>query len=280
MRRGTIPFALPPFQGWVRRIVVACAAVFLLQTILARYGYEETFKAYAGLVPGLVIHGRIWQLLSYSFLHAGLGHLFWNMLTLWMVGSLEETEWGSQRFVELYFFSVIGGALTTVAASYLHIFGCAPNVLTIGASAGTMGLLMALAVLDGDRMFTILLAFIIPITLKVKYLVGIIVFTVVLATLASPNGVANIAHAGGLIFGFLWAKFIPRRGLGLEASEAYYGAQNAWHRWKRRQAAKKFEVYMRKSEREVPRFDDKGNYIPPEDPPRKPNGDSGSKWVN
>ena len=105
MRRGTIPLALPPFQGWVRRLVVACAAVFLLQTILGHYGkaYEDLFEAYAGLVPGLVLRGRVWQLVSYSFLHGGLGHLFWNMLTLWMVGSLEEMEWGSQRFIELTF---------------------------------------------------------------------------------------------------------------------------------------------------------------------------------
>ena len=283
MRRGAIPFALPPFQGWVRRLVVACAAVFLLQTILGHYGqaYGRIFEAWAGLVPGFVIRGRIWQLVSYAFLHASLGHIFWNMLTLWMVGSLEETEWGSQRFVELYFFSVIGGALATIAVAYLHVLGGSPNVLTIGASAGTMGLLMALAVLDGDRMFTILLAFVIPITLKVKYLVGIIVFGVIIATLGLNNGVANVAHVGGLLAGFLWAKFVPRRGLAFEASETYYGVHNAWHRWKRRQAAKKFEVYMRKSEREVPRFDEKGNYIPPDDSgPRKPNGDSGSKWVN
>jgi len=286
MRRGAIPFALPPFQGWVRRLVVACAAVYFLKVLLERYAhhYFELLLFYGALIPeGVVAHGRIFQLVSYSFLHEDLWHLFGNMLVLWMVGSLEEMEWGAQRFLELYFFSVVGGALLTVAAAYLHIFGSAPDILTIGASAGTMGLLMALAVLDGDRIFSALLFFVIPISLKVKYLVGIIVFGVLLATISSPNGVANIAHLGGLLSGFLWAKFTPRRGLTFEASEAYFGMHNAWHRWKRRQAAKKFEVYMRKSETEIPRFDDKGNYIPPDDSgPRKPNGDSGSgsKWVN
>jgi membrane associated rhomboid family serine protease len=282
MPRGTIPFALPPFQGWVRRLVLACAAVYFVQVILGAYAKEfyETFKSYLELTPAFVLRGRVWQLVSYSFLHGGIGHLFWNMLTLWMVGSLEEMEWGSQRFVELYFFSVIGGALATIAAAYLHVFGALPATPTIGASAGTMGLLMALAVLDGDRMFRMLLFLVIPITLKVKYLVAIIVFGVLVATIQASDNVANTAHVGGLLFGFLWAKFVPRRGLTFEASEAYFGMHNAWHRWKRRQAAKKFEVYMRKSEREVPRFDDKGNYIPPEEPPHKPNGDSGSKWIH
>jgi membrane associated rhomboid family serine protease len=285
MPRGTIPFALPPFQGWVRRLVVACAAVFLVQKILeiSGHGYSAIFTAYAGLVPTIVLHGALWQLVSYSFLHEGIWHLLGNMLGLWMVGSLEETEWGSRRFLEVYFLSVIGGALATIAAASLHVFGVAMGVPTIGASAGILGMLMALAVIDGDREFTILLFFVLPITLKVKYLVGIITFGVIVATIGASNGgVANVAHAGGLLCGFLWAKFVPRRGLAFEASESYYGLHNAYHRWKRRQAAKKFEVYMRKSEREMPRFDDKGNYIPPDDPPRKPNGDSGSgsKWVN
>ena len=283
--RGTIPFALPSFNGWVRRLVLACAAVFVLQTVLDNFARNlgQTFFASAALTPQYVLHGWIWQLVTYSFLHGGLGHLFFNMLTLWMVGSLEEAEWGSRRFLELYFFSVVGGALVTIAASYAHLFGTSPNIPVIGASAGALGLLMALAVIDGDREFTLRLAFIIPITLRVKYMVAIIVFGVLIATLASSGGggVANFAHVGGLLFGFLYARFIPRSGLGVQASEKYYGVRNEWQRWKRRQAGKKFEVYMRKFERDV-QFDDKGNYIPPDDdpPPRKPNGDSGSKWVN
>jgi membrane associated rhomboid family serine protease len=286
MRRGTIPFALPPFQGWVRRLVLACAAVFLMQQLLQAYApkLKDLLEIYASLVPaGVIGHGFLWQLVTYSFLHHGWMHLLGNMLTLWMVGSLEEMEWGKQRFLELYFFSVVGAALTTIVVAYLHLFRTAPTDVVMGASGGTMGLLMALAVLDGDREFMMLLFFVVPIRLKVKYLVAIIAFGVFVATIQAAENVANAAHVGGLLSGFLWAKFVPRRGLAFEASEAFYGAHNAWHRWKRRQAAKKFEVYMRKSEREVPRFDDKGNYIPPDDNgPRKPNGDSGSgsKWVN
>jgi len=286
MRRGTIPFALPPFQGWVRRLVLACAAVFFVQVLLGAYApqLKDWFEIHASLVPvGVIGHGFLWQLVTYSFLHHGWMHLLGNMLTLWMVGSLEEMEWGKQRFLELYFLSVVGAALTTIVVAYLHLFGTAPMVVVMGASGGAMGLLMALAVLDGDREFMMLLFFVIPIRLKVKYLVAIIAFGVFVAAVQASDNVANATHVGGLLFGFLWAKFVPRHGLAFEASEAFYGAHNAWHRWKRRQAAKKFEVYMRKSEREAPRFDDKGNYIPPdEDGPRKPNGDSGSgsKWVN
>jgi membrane associated rhomboid family serine protease len=261
----------------VRRIVLACAAIFLLQVILDAYAHGlAEYLGYAYLVPQLVLtRGMLWQLVSYSFLHASVGHLLLNMLTLWMVGSLEELEWGSRRFLELYFFSVVGAGLTTIVFSYAHIFGARPQDATIGASGGILGLLIALAVLDGDREF---MMFPFPFLIKVKYLVGVMVFIIVIETIqASPRSrVANVAHVGGLVFGFIWARWVPRRGLGSEASERYYGLRNAWHRWKRKQAGKKFEVYMRQHD-EKGHFDEHGNYVPPDDD--KTNG-SGSKWVN
>jgi len=78
MRKGTIPFALPPFQGWVRRLVLACAAVFFVQVLLGAYApkLKEYFEIYASLVPaGVIGHGFIWQLVTYSFVHQTLLHL-------------------------------------------------------------------------------------------------------------------------------------------------------------------------------------------------------------
>ncbi len=62
-------------------------------------------------------------------------------------------------------------------------------------------------------------------------------------------------------------------------AERYYGARNSYYRWKRRRAAKKFEVYMSKHDRQV-HFDEHGNYIPPDDDPGKGNGGGKSGWVN
>ena len=73
-------------------------------------------------------------------------------------------------------------------------------------------------------------------------------------------------------------KFLPRRGLSRTASERYFGLRNSYYRWKRRRAARKFEVYMREHDRDV-HFDEHGNYIPPENP-RKGNGGGKSGWVN
>ena len=92
----------PPFTPWVKRIIIACAAIYFIQVVLESLAPEiaRYSLAYLALVPMLVVHGYIWQLVTYSFLHASLGHLLVNMLTLWMFGSQEEQDWGSKRFLE------------------------------------------------------------------------------------------------------------------------------------------------------------------------------------
>lgn len=275
--------SFPPFTRWVKRLIIICAAVYFVQVLLEFFApqWELYVEHYLGLVPALVLHyGFIWQLVTYSFLHSAhsISHILLNMLTLWMFGSQEEQDWGSRKFLEFYFFCVIGAALVTLAVAYTPLPGASPFIPTIGASGGIYGLLIAFGMLYGDREIYL---FPFPFSIKAKYLVGIIIFVVVIATFQpSQGGVANFAHLGGLLFGFLYIKFIPTRGLMFGASERYFNARNSYYRWKRRRAAKKFEVYMRQHDRKV-EFDEYGNYIPPpDDNPRKGNGGSKSGWVN
>ena len=151
-----------------------------------------------------------------------------------------------------------------------------PRTATVGASGGIFGLLMAFGILYADQEMFL---FPLPFSIKAKYLVGIwIVVAIVGVFSPTQDGVANFAHLGGLFFGFLFVKFLPRRGLTHTATEQYFGARNWYYRWKRRRAARKFEVYMRQHDRKV-NFDEHGNYIPPEDDDKK-NGGSKSGWVN
>jgi membrane associated rhomboid family serine protease len=237
---------------------------------------EAYGEVYLGLVPTLTVHGYIWQLVTYSVLHASVGHLLVNMLMLWMFGAQEEMDWGGQRFLEFYLFCVVGAALVTVCVAYAGLSGLNPRTVTIGASGGIYGVLIAFGILYGEQ--TVFL-FPIPISLKAKYLVAILIFLVIVATFQpSQGGVANFAHLGGLFFGFLYIKLVPKRGLTFVASEKFFGIRNNYYRWKRRRAARKFEVYMREHDRDV-KFDDLGNYVPPEDRDKK-NGGSKSGWVN
>jgi membrane associated rhomboid family serine protease len=262
----------------VRRIIIACTAIFLLELIARRVfgvglGWVDEWFA---LIPVFVMRGEIWQLVTYSLLHANFSHVFFNMLTLWFIGAYLERDWGSRRFIECYTFCVVGAALVTIAVAYTHFLGASPAVATVGASGGIFGLLMAFGILYADQEMYL---FPLPFRIKAKYLVGIWVVVAIVAVFdPGQGGIAVFAHLGGLLFGFLWVKFMPSRGMSYAASERYFGVRNSYYRWKRRRAARKFEVYMRDHDRKVD-FDEHGNYVPPEDND-KTNGGSKSGWVN
>jgi membrane associated rhomboid family serine protease len=279
LNRGrTFSLSLPPFTRWVKRLMLTYGAIYLVMALLEvtlpaeHYWVMLTF----GLIPVRVMHGMVWQLITYSFLHFGLLHLLFNALALWMFGAQLESDWGTQRFLEFYFFCTVAAAITTVAVSYTHVLGVSPATTTIGASGGIYGLLVAFGVLYGDND---IMMFPLPFTIKAKYFIWGIVFLTLVGAIQETGGVANFAHLGGLLFGYLYLKFLPRRGLGNSASEKYFSVRNGYYRWRRRRAARKFEVYMRKHDRDV-HFDEHGNYIPPEDDVRKGNGGSKSGWVN
>jgi len=280
MYRGrTLSLSLPPFTKAVKWLVLVNAGVLLLLTLLHAMNEDvfAAFRAIFALIPIMVVRGWVWQLVSYSFLHEGILHLLFNMLGLWMFGAQFEQDWGSKKFLEFYFFCVVGAALTTIAVSFTGIGGVQPTTPTIGASGGVFGILMAFGMIYGDRE---VMLFPIPFSVKAKYFVAGIAFITLIEAISASSGrgsaVAYSAHLGGLLFGFLYVKFIPRRGLVWGTSERYFGLRNSYYRWKRRRTARKFEVYMRKHNRTV-HFDEHGNYVPDDD---KKDGESKSGWVN
>jgi membrane associated rhomboid family serine protease len=132
MHRGrTFSLSFPPFTPWVKRIIIACAVIFFLQVVLDRFSIDFGLR-YLALVPALVIHGCIWQLVTYSLLHASVGHVLINMLMLWMFGAQEELDWGPRKFIEFYTFCVAGAALTTIAVAYALPRLVSPDAPTIG----------------------------------------------------------------------------------------------------------------------------------------------------
>ncbi len=283
MYRGrSFSLSLPPFTKAVKWLILINAGVFLLMTLLQVLTPDLAIVLgeLGALVPARVTHGWLWQLVTYSFFHIGIFHILFNMLALWMFGAQFETDWGMNKFLEFYFFCVIGAALTTVVVSYTGLGGITPGTSTVGASGGVLGILMAFGLVYGEQQ---IMLFPIPISMKAKYFVGGIAFIEIIYAISAADSrqhgqaVAYVAHVGGLLFGFLYVKFVPPRGLMFKTSEQYFGWRNAYYRWRRRRTARKFEVYMRKHNRTV-MFDEHGNYIPPEDD--KKNGGSKSGWVN
>ncbi|HYG99493.1 MAG TPA: rhomboid family intramembrane serine protease [Terriglobales bacterium] len=283
---GTMSLGFPPFTRVIKWLIIINASIYLLMLIVGGVAPQVAgfIQGYGGLVPAAVTQGWIWQLVTYLFLHSGLFHILFNMLTLWMFGSALESTWGDKQFLEFYFFCGIGAAFVTIAVAYAALFptlqflGLSPLTLTIGASGAIYGVMVAFAMLYGDQEF---MMFPLPFTIRAKYLVAILIFISLAQALGGSRGqtVAQFAHLGGAFFGWIYIRFLPRRGLRFLASERYYGIRNSYYRWKRRRAARKFQVYMRKQDRSQ-FFDEYGNYRGHEDDPKKGNGESRGPWVN
>jgi len=290
MPRGssTMSMSFPPFTRAVKQLMIANGVIFLLFALLGAFAPSAANigEALFQLRGIAVIHGWLWQLVTYAFLHAGVLHILFNLLALWMFGAQLETDWGYGRFMQFYFFCVIGAALVTVAVSFTGLLGISPYTATVGASGGIYGLLLAFGILHGESQ---VMLFPLPFLIKAKYFVMGIIALAMYGALSSAHGggqsIAYMAHLGGALFGYIWLKLVPRRGFGYAASERAFGLRNSYYRWKRKRAARNFEVYMRKHDRSDYRhddyFDEHGNLRDPSTRDvRKKNGDSTPPWVN
>src|ERR1700719_709061 len=124
--------SFPPFTPAVIWLLGINTAVFLLLSAFGSRAVIQWVFLNLGLVPNMVVfHFAIWQIVTYSFIHAGFWHWFGNMIGIWMFGSAFEGAWGTRRFLELYSFGVVGAALTTIALSYTHVLGN-PTIPTVG----------------------------------------------------------------------------------------------------------------------------------------------------
>jgi membrane associated rhomboid family serine protease len=273
-RSGPISLALPAFEGTTRKLILLNVGAFFGLLILRWLApqLEAVLHSHLILEPLAVVHGEIWQLLTYSFIEQGILGILFGMLTLWFTGSLLEPSFGGRWLAELYLTSVIGGAILASAISFTHILGLRPDVGAAGAWSGIFGLMVAIAMIFGDQEF--LLWFVLRI--KAKYMVAIYILIAVALLLKQADTFNALIQLSGALCGALYVKFAPRRGLAFGLSEQYFGVRNRYYRWKRRRAARKFEVYMRKQNREV-HFDKDGRYVDPDELRKNPND---KRWMN
>jgi membrane associated rhomboid family serine protease len=273
-RSGPISLSLPAFSGVTRKLILANVAVFFAIIVLRWLTphFADLLLSHLMLEPRAVAHGELWQLFTYSFVEQGILAILFGMLTLWFTGSILEPSFGGRWLRELYFSSVIGGGILASIISFSHVLGLRPDVVAAGAWSGIFGLLVAIAMIFGDQEF--LLWFLVRI--KAKYMVAIYILIAVALLLKQSDTFNALLQLSGALCGFLYVKFAPRRGLAFGFSERYFGVRNNYYRWKRRRAARKFEVYMRKQNREV-HFDKDGRYVDPDELKKNPND---KRWMN
>jgi hypothetical protein len=180
---------------------------------------------------------------------------------------------GRSGFYSLFFGSVVLSAVAGFLLSLTHVIAQGP---AFGSGAAANAILMVFYLLNRDAP---IMLFPIPIQIPVKW--------IVLGIAAIETAYLLLGHFSlfycvlllGLGAGYVWHLAFLSRRVSLGISERLYGMRNSYYRWKRRRAARKFEVYMRKHENREVSFDEHGNYIPPDDDKKK-NGGSKSGWVN
>jgi membrane associated rhomboid family serine protease len=142
-----------------------------------------------------------WQLLTYGFLHGNFNHILFNMFGLWMFGRDLERLMGLQRFLTYYIVCVVGAGIVQLIVASVQ-GGLYP---TLGASGGVFGILLAYGMTYPDR--TVMLMFP-PIPMKAKYFVLLYgLLELYLGVSGSSPGVANFAHLGGMLFGFILLRY-------------------------------------------------------------------------
>ncbi|MCH7821375.1 MAG: rhomboid family intramembrane serine protease [Proteobacteria bacterium] len=175
-------------------LLIANGLVFALQQMNPRF-LMINFALWPVGEPGSPF--APWQLLTYGFLHGGIGHIFFNMFGLWMFGRDLERMMGAKRFLIYFLTCVVGAGFIQLIVAGMQ-GGLYP---TVGASGGVFGILLAYGMTYPNRMIMLMIP---PIPMKAKYFVlfyGLL--ELYLGVSGNAPGVANFAHLGGMLFGFL-----------------------------------------------------------------------------
>jgi membrane associated rhomboid family serine protease len=181
----------------VGALIGANVAVFVLQAVY------PPLTGMLGLIPGHVLPDRLHTILTYSFLHGGVGHIFFNMLTLYFFGGDLDLFLGRRRFLILYFGSALAGGV----AAALFLRG---PVLIIGASGAVYGVLTAYALYFPRT--EVLLWFLLPMKIWVLVLIWVGISLFFSLTDPSGGGIAHLAHLGGAVFAFFYVTRFWRPG--------------------------------------------------------------------
>ncbi len=168
---------------------------------------------------------RVYQFITYMFLHGGFTHIFFNMFALWMFGAVIERVWGPKKFLFYYISCGIGAGMTQELAQYVNYLSLGLSEFdqvniggtlmltsdylnlwtTIGASGAVYAILLAFGMIfPNERLFIIPF----PFPIKAKWLVVGYIAIELFSALSGPgDGVAHTAHLGGMLFGFIMIRY-------------------------------------------------------------------------
>lgn len=185
-----------------RALILANVIVFGLQHLLGRI-IDIQFALWPPQIEQLGGPPfRVWQLLTYGFLHGGLAHLFFNMFALFMFGSEIERIFGPRRYLTYYLVCVIGAALMHLIV--LNVANLEPGPV-VGASGGVFGILLAFGMAFPTRKLVV-----IPIPIPMPAWLFVTLYGLAelfMGVTQTSQGVAHFAHLGGMATGFVLIRY-------------------------------------------------------------------------
>lgn len=272
-RDTSFQMGFPRFRGAVREIILASVAIYIVILLLMSFaqGYGQQLLTLGILDPEHVRHGWLWQFGTYAFMYVDPLQFALSLLGIYFLGGAVEDRIGRGSFYGLFFGAIV---LSAVAGFILSLSKFIAQGPAMGSGAAANAILMVFYLFNRGAP---IMLFPIPIQIPVKWIVLFSAAIEVAYLLLSHFALFYFVLLLGLGAGYVWYSMFLTRRSSVGISEKYYSFRNSYYRWKRRRAARKFEVYMRDRNQTV-HFDEHGNYIPPDDD--KKNGGSKSGWVN
>jgi membrane associated rhomboid family serine protease len=195
----------PRMTTW---LIIILIVAFLIQSLLLFYGDFVLSENLALSVDGLR-HGRIWQLLTFQFLHSTPWpwHVLFNCLGLYFFGRPVEEMVGERKFLALYLLSGLAGGLFQVLVTVVlprHM-----DIPVVGASAGVCGMIAIFCAINPMQELTTWIYFL-PITIRARYFLIALAAYSAFGTLIPLSSVAHAAHLGGILLGLAYVRFARR----------------------------------------------------------------------
>ncbi len=212
-----------------KNLLIVNVVVFLATYLFRTIGVD--LNNVLGLHFFLAPDFHIYQLFTYMFAHGGFSHIFFNMFALWMFGCIVERTWGPKKFLTYYIVCGVGAGLFQELAQFAQFYLIASEQLphftlaqtmkvananaaflnlwtTVGASGAVYGILLAFGMLYPEERIFI---FPLPVPIKAKWFVmGYAAIELFMAYSSTGDGVAHLAHLGGMVFGFFLIRYWRR----------------------------------------------------------------------
>ena len=252
-----------------KNLLIINVLAFFATWVFEKQGLDLT--ATFGLHFFMAKDFSFYQLVTYLFMHGSFMHLFFNMFAVWMFGTVMERVWGPKRFLIYYLVCGIGAGIIQEGVQYINyanenlaaydfVMTSSGRITTeaylnlwttVGASGAVYAILLAFGMtFPNERMFIIPF----PFPIKAKWLIGGYIVIEVWSALNTPgDGIAHMAHLGGMLFGFLLIRYWRKHP---NIEQRFHGQNGFFQQMKKQYENKRRNTFHYQPSTETPRWEE------------------------